>query len=147
MTEYNDQEILELIIRILNKSIRHVGYPPYDYKVFLKMDPDEALKELFFRLRRLRDISKGARTGFHYYFSTELEYSHFLIESELAEYLNVFFVLKKQKTSIPSLSDEHETYGADKEFSPKKMYKMIPFKKWLTACQSKKIKTTRAIAK
>lgn len=135
MTEYKEEEILQLMIRLLNKSISHVGY---GYEVFLRMEPEEALKELSFRLRRIRDISKGARTGFHYYFSTELAYMDFLIESELAECLNVFFILKKHKIPIPNLNDERDMYRADKEFSPKKMYKMIPFRKWLKACQNKK---------
>jgi hypothetical protein len=146
MTRYEGDKILALIVRLLDQSISNVGFPPYSYKVYLTMEPEEALKELSFRLRRIRDISKGSRTGFHYYFSTELEYETFLIESELAEYLNVYFVLKKNRKTIPHLSDDHETYRQDKEFSVKRMYKMTPFKNWLRSCQGKKTKTTRAVS-
>jgi hypothetical protein len=147
MTEYRGDEILGLIIGILNKSISNVGYPPYNYEVFLKMETEQALKELSFRLMRIRDISKSAKTGFHFYFSTELEYMNFLIESELVEYLNVFLILKKGKTTMPPLYDEHDLFGKNKIFSAREIYKMNPFRRWLKACQNKKPKPIRTVTR
>jgi hypothetical protein len=147
MTEYKGEKILQLIVGLLNKSISNVGFPPYNYEAFLNMEPEEALKKLSFRLRRIRDIKRGTKTGFHFYFSTSLEYMIFLIESALAEYLNVFFTLKKEKIPIPPLYDEHDLYRIDKEFSPIIMGKMIPFKKWLKTCQHQKTKPIRAVIK
>ncbi|MCX6760698.1 MAG: hypothetical protein NTZ84_01135 [Candidatus Nealsonbacteria bacterium] len=147
MTKYKEEEILRLIVRLLNKSISSVGYPPYNYENLLNMEPKEALKELSSRLRRIRDINKGAKRGFSFYFSTDMEYMIFLIESALVECLNVFFILKKEKEQIPTLYDEHDLYGIDKEFSPIIMGKMTPFRRWLKDCQNKKTKSIRTVAK
>ena len=145
--EYKEYEILGLIVGNLNKSISNVGFPPYDYKVFLNMEPEEALKLLSFRLRRIRDIDRGSKKDFHFYFSTELEYMSFLIESSLAECLNVFFILKRDKRPIPPLYDTLDTFGIDKEFLPGIIYEMTPFKKWLKDCQGKRTKPIRTVKK
>ncbi|TFG35697.1 MAG: hypothetical protein E4H47_00845 [Parcubacteria group bacterium] len=151
--EYKEDEILSLIVGILKKSMSNVGYPPYNYKVFLDMEPEEALKLLSFRLRIIRDIDRGSKRDFHFYFSTEFEYMSFLIESALAECLNVFFILKRDKKQIPPLYDTLDMYGTldmhgiHKKFLPGTMYEMTPFGKWLKDCQSKKIKPIRTVTK
>jgi len=140
MTTYKEEEILGFIIGLLSKLKSNVGYPTYNYELFLNMESEEALKELSRRLIRMRDIDKNSKRDFRYYFSTELDYVSFLNESALAECLNVFFIMKKEKTPIPPIDDKHDTYGTDKEFSSITMGEMIPFRKWLKTCQHKKTK-------
>lgn len=146
MTIYKDRQILVFLVGLLNESISHVGYPPYDYKVYLDMKPEEALEQLSFRLRRIRDIREGSKKDYSFYFSTESEYIKFLVESSLAECLNVWFVLKKKKAPMPPLNDRTGLYANDQKFHFKRTYRMTPFKNWLKACQGKKAEPTRMVA-
>lgn len=143
MTEYKENEILKLIVRLLKKLKTNVGFPPYEYEIFLYLDPEEALKQLSFRLRRLRDIERGTKKGFQSYFSTKNDYLKFLAESILAESLNDFFALKKENISAPPLNDEGDLCGVKKVFFIEKI-NMNPFKEWRQACKEQGKKTIRA---
>jgi len=143
MTKYRDAEILKLIVGLLGKLKSNVGYPPYNYSIFLDLDPDTALCELAPRLRRLRYIKTVAQKGYSYYFLTDYEYMIFLIEEALAECLNVYLNMKLDGAPIPPLYDDRDIYAAEKVFSPLAMGKMVPFRKWLKTCQEKKNSKTR----
>lgn len=145
MTEYKGDEILKLIVELLEKLGTNVQFPPYEYGVFLKMEPKKALHKLSFRLDRLRDIKNGTAKDFSFYFAIKHEYLKFQIESTLVECLNVFLNLKKEKKEIPPLDDENDLYGADKEFSTETMYETIPFIIWLEANKGKNAKPMRTV--